>query len=108
MAIAKKRKLTQGKSFLPKRKQIKQSLELSANEKLGVLRQMEEAKPQYAHPEDFWKAVMVQTGLKKAQLQRIMSGSQRLNPLSGDVSRKDQLQALSEVVAESCPLPWHN
>ena len=95
VAIAKKRKLTQGKSFLPQRKQIKQRLELSANKKLGILRQMEEAQPQYAHPEDFWKAMMAQTGLKKAQLQRIMSGSQRLKAFGQDLSRKEQLQGVS-------------
>ena len=96
VAIAKKRKLTQGKSFLPQRKQIKQRLELSANKKLAILRQMEEAQPEYAHPEDFWKAMMAKTGLKKAQLQRIMSGSQHLKALGGDLSRKEQLQALSQ------------
>ena len=95
VAIAKKRKLTQGKSFLPQRKQIKQRLELSANKKLAILRQMEEAQPEYAHPEDFWKAMMAQTGLKKAQLQRIMSGSQHLKALGQDLSRKEQLQGLS-------------
>ena len=96
VAIAKKRKLTQGKSFLPQRKQIKQRLELSANKKLAILRQMEEAQPEYAHPEDFWKATMAKTGLKKAQLQRIMSGSQHLKALGGDLSRKEQLQGLSQ------------
>ena len=96
VAIAKKRKLTQGKSFLPQRKQIKQRLELSANKKLAILRQMEEAQPEYAHPEDFWKAMMAKTGLKKAQLQRIMSGSQHLKALGGDLSRKEQLQGLSQ------------
>ena len=96
VAIAKKRKLTQGKSFLPQRKQMKQRLELSANKKLAILRQMEEAQPEYAHPEDFWKAMMAKTGLKKAQLQRIMSGSQHLKALGGDLSRKEQLQGLSQ------------
>ena len=37
-----------------------------------------------------------QTGLKKAQLQRIMSGSQHLKALGGDLSRKEQLQALGK------------
>ena len=94
VAIAKKRKLTQGKSFLPQRKQIKQRLEFSANKKLDILKQMEEAQPQHAHPEDFWKAMMAQTGLKKAQLQHIISGSQHLKALSEDLSRKEQLQGL--------------
>ena len=57
---------------------------------------MEEAQPEYAHPEDFWKAMMAIAGLKKAQLQRIMSGSQHLKALGGDLSRKEQLQGLSQ------------
>ena len=83
LEVAKRRKLTQGARFTKQavvRRQLHSGpkLELTANQKLAVVKMLNESKAEFADLASYWKAMVERTGLSKRQLAHWQSTAKQL------------------------------
>ena len=93
LEVAKRRKLVQGVRFtqqpvLRRKLSSGPKLELTANQKLSIVKMLQDSKAQFADLASYWKAMTERTGLSRRQLKHLLATAQQLQEVAKQPLRK--------------------
>ena len=93
LEVAKRRKLVQGARFtqqpvLKRKLSSGPELELTANQKLSIVKVLQDSKAQFADLASYWKAMIERTGLSRRQLKHLLATAQHLQEVAQQPLRK--------------------
>ena len=93
LEVAKRRKLVQGARFtqqpvLKRKLSSGPKLELTANQKLSIVKVLQDSKAQFADLASYWKAMIERTGLSRRQLKHLLATAQHLQEVAQQPLRK--------------------